>query len=659
MTGVTSPRGQSAPLLGVAGLSSFPDCKAGLGRFSQAQRAIWEEQVESPWVLSTMIHGYRLQFRGRPPPFTGIRPTTVADPLKRDALRKEVSVLLDKKAIRILQPLERQGGFYSAYFVIPKKTGGLRPVLDLRGVNHWLKRMKFRMLSPARVLQAMSKGLWFTTIDLKDAYFQIPIHPSCWKYLRFAFEGVAYEFMVLPFGLSLAPRTFTKCMEAVLAPLAARGVTILNYLDDWLVCAHSEEEVRLATCKVVQHIQQLGLVLNHEKSHLTPSQVVTFIGISLDAQVMRASLPQPRVETILSVLNRFQLGQKVSVWDCQRLLGLLTAASLLVPLGLLHLRPLQLWFNSHGCHPKRHRHRRLMVTTQCMRALSKWRSRSFLSQGVELHRVCRRELVCTDSSLTGWGAVHNGRSASGQWKAPWLGSHINVLELRAVHLALQSFLPSLKDRHVLVRTDNATVVAYINHQGGVRSPRLHRVAERLLLWAHAHLASLRAAFIPGAQNTAADMLSRAGPQEGDWHLHTQVVQQIWMRFGQAQVDLFAASGNAQCPLWFSVTWPPGPLGLDALAHDWPAELLFAFPPVPLIPAVLDRTKLAGHRLILIAPYWPRRPWFSLLSSLIVGTPWQLPLRPDLLSQAGGTLWHPEPRRLNLWAWPLSGADGQS
>lgn len=115
--------------------------------------------MESPWVLSTMLQGYRLQFRGRPPPFTGIHPTTVADPLKRGVLRKEISVLLDKNAIRILQPLERQGGYYSTYFVIPKKNGGLRPILDLRGVNRWLKRLKFCMLSPARVLQAMSKGL--------------------------------------------------------------------------------------------------------------------------------------------------------------------------------------------------------------------------------------------------------------------------------------------------------------------------------------------------------------------------------------------------------------------------------------------------------------------------------------------------------------------
>ncbi|XP_045545921.1 uncharacterized protein [Salmo salar] len=89
-----------------------------------------------------------------------------------------------------------------------------------------------------------------------------------------------------------------------------------------------------------------------------------------------------------------------------------------------------------------------------------------------------------------------------------------------------------------------------------------------------------------------------------------------------EVDLFASLGNAHCP--------PGPLNLDALAHDWPGLELYAFPPLfPLIQAVLDRTRMAEHCQLLVAPYWPRQPWFSLLLSLLSGTPWQLPVRPEL------------------------------
>ncbi len=58
--------------------------------------------------------------------------------------------------------------------------------------------------------------------------------------MRFAFKGVAYQYKVLPFGLSLAPRTFTRCMDAALSPLRQMGIRMLNYLGDWLILAQSQ-----------------------------------------------------------------------------------------------------------------------------------------------------------------------------------------------------------------------------------------------------------------------------------------------------------------------------------------------------------------------------------------------------------------------------------
>ncbi len=67
----------------------------------------------------------------------------------------------------------------------------------------------------------MPRGLFFS-LDLKDAYFYFQIAPHQRWFLRFAFEGVAYQLMILPFGLSLAPSTFTKCM-ALLSFLCSSG----------------------------------------------------------------------------------------------------------------------------------------------------------------------------------------------------------------------------------------------------------------------------------------------------------------------------------------------------------------------------------------------------------------------------------------------------
>ena len=156
------------------------------------------------------------------------------------------------------------------------------------------------MLSLSRLLLSVRRGDWFTTVDLRDAYFHIPIHREHRKYLRFHFQGKAYEHKVLPFGLSLAPRTFTKCMDAALAPLRRQGVRIASYLDDWPICAPSERQARSDTEVVLAHLRRLGLASNKKKkkSCLIPSRTVTYLGLVLDSNVMRASWTPKRLSVL-------------------------------------------------------------------------------------------------------------------------------------------------------------------------------------------------------------------------------------------------------------------------------------------------------------------------------------------------------------------------
>ncbi len=182
--------------------------------------------------MGIIKRGYSLQFARRPLRFSGVVSTSVQGENAR-VLRSEVMTLLEKGAIEMVPPALSESGFYSRYFLVPKKDGGLRPILDLRRLNHALMRRPFRMIMLKQILSQICTGDWFCSLDLKDAYFHIQIAPHHRRFLRFAFEGVAYQYTVLPFGLSLAPRTFTKCMDAALSPLRPMGIRILNYLDDW------------------------------------------------------------------------------------------------------------------------------------------------------------------------------------------------------------------------------------------------------------------------------------------------------------------------------------------------------------------------------------------------------------------------------------------
>ncbi len=179
-----------------------------------------------------------------------------------------------------------------------------------------------------------------------------------------------------------------------------------------------------------------------------------------------------------------------------------------------------------------------------------WKKPWFLSQGPMLGASCCRKMLTTDDSLTGWGVILEGCSSQSLWNNHHLSWHNNCLEMLAVFLALKNFLADLRGHHVLVRSENTSVVSNISHQGGSRSRPLCKLACQILLWSQGKLLSLRAAYIPGVHNVGADILSRQGLRPGEWWLHPEVVKLIWREFGQAQVDLFASHETSHCPLCF-------------------------------------------------------------------------------------------------------------
>ncbi|KAK3543012.1 hypothetical protein QTP70_008698 [Hemibagrus guttatus] len=182
-----------------------------------------------------------------------------------------------------------QGAAESNYFIVPKRDRRLHPVLDLRALNSALRKFRFKMLTTKLIASQIRSEDWFVTIDLKDAYFHLGIRPEHRKFLKFAFGGKVYQFQVLPFSLALLPLTFTKCMDAALALLRLQGIRVLNYLDDWLILAHSKAMAASHRDVLLAHMRSLGLRITPEKCVLSPSQGSTFLGallyVALDKSV--------------------------------------------------------------------------------------------------------------------------------------------------------------------------------------------------------------------------------------------------------------------------------------------------------------------------------------------------------------------------------------
>ena len=162
-----------------------------------------------------------------------------------------------------------------------------------------------------------------------------------------------------------------------------------------------------------------------------------------------------------------------------RLIGLMSAAHTVVPLGLLHMRPFQRWFAGLRLHPKEHG-LRLVRLPRLFDGPVKWDepARNY-ARGSSGSYVESRH-VFTDASLRGWGGTCGSQAVRGLWRAQE-HRHINLLGLDTVLRVLRRLAPLVRGRHVLVRSDDTTTVAYINRQGGVRSKALHLLAVDLWL----------------------------------------------------------------------------------------------------------------------------------------------------------------------------------
>ena len=129
-------------------------------------------------------------------------PSYSLSPIKGIALRGEVSALFAKGEIELAPP---SPGFYSSLFVVWKTPGSWRPVIDLSRLNKFVLQTHFKMESSRLVLSSIWRSHWMVSIDMKDVYLQVPLHPDSRQFLRFVVDGKVYQFRAFCFGLSTAP----------------------------------------------------------------------------------------------------------------------------------------------------------------------------------------------------------------------------------------------------------------------------------------------------------------------------------------------------------------------------------------------------------------------------------------------------------------------
>jgi len=201
----------------------------------------------------------------------------------RPAVEKQLSTWLKLGYVREVSPHQR---FNSPLLAIKKNSGGWRICLDLRHINAILQRVELPLPRPEDIIRWLKGRRVFSTIDLKDAYFQIRLHEDSRKFTAFTFGSRAFQFMRLPFGSASASGIFSRIAERVLAGFESFART---YLDDCVLASDDVESHIVHVNAVLQRLRSFGARINPTKSHfgLSRIEILGFVADGTSCQVAR------------------------------------------------------------------------------------------------------------------------------------------------------------------------------------------------------------------------------------------------------------------------------------------------------------------------------------------------------------------------------------
>ena len=411
----------SPPLLNIGGnLAGSEKPGARLKAFAQQ----WTGAP--PSTIKIITRGYHWTWSKSPP--------SLFIPSRRGRsspeLVTEVRKLVSKGAV---YPVPWQKALVSPIFLVPKTTGGWRLILDLSSLNKFIHTPKFRMTNHFQLAELMPPPCWMATLDLQDAYLHIPMRQSLHRYLAFTLDKQMFFFRALPFGLSTAPAVFTRVLRWPLSILRYQ-VSLLAYLDDWVVWAPSEEALQHAIELTCLTLRRLGWLLNHSKSHLTPSSDLTWLGVRWLPREGRWGMPQDKVETIISLISSILSSRQASRKQWESLLGKLNFIAQVLRGMQPFLQPL---FAPTCLARLVNRDEVVNLPPQLLSHLHPWLDENRLRE-TPLYYTRQNVLdLWTDASTTGWGGHTHSLQASDLWSESERLLHINVLEIRAVRYVVR------------------------------------------------------------------------------------------------------------------------------------------------------------------------------------------------------------------------------
>ena len=351
------------------------------------------------------------------------------------------------------------------------------------------------MESINHVLDIIKPGAYMASVDLKDAFYTIPIQEDHIKYLKF-YHGSFYEFLCMPNGYSEAMRVFTKILKPPFAHLRTQGHLSVVYVDDTYLQGDTYSQCLSNVEDTISMLRSLGFCIHMKKSVLVPTQTITFLGFIVNSINMTISLTTEKREKIKKLCEQV-LYMQCTIRKLASLIGNIVASFPAVMYGPLYYRHLETDKAISLKKAKGDFDQHASLTEESKIELEWWihniphTFKNIVIPNVDI-------TIHTDASLTGWGITDDITPSGGQWLPQEL-EHINILELKAAYFGILAYCKNKSFRHVRVMMDSVTAIAYINNLGGFKSLRCNTMAKEIWTWCIEHDLHVSAAHIPGVE----------------------------------------------------------------------------------------------------------------------------------------------------------------
>ena len=298
-------------------------------------------------------------------------------------------------------------------------------------------------------------------------------------------------------------------MKPVVAFLREKGMRLIIYLDDILVMCECQEELTRQVILIQDLFSVLGLTINSKKSQLSPVQELVFLGHQISTAQMRIVLPWEKIQKICGKATHLAQKSMVTIRELAAFVGMTNAAKQGIPIAPLFHCHIQALINrvvaqAEQREVKQQYQRMVVLTPEAQAELLWWARTAKTYNSSPLIQSPPDLVIKTDASLLGWGARCQELRTVGLWSVEEQMMHINVLELLEVFLAIKTFSKGKDSLNILIRADNMTAKAYINHRGGTHLQTLNSIATHLWKWSLDHQIHLTAEYLPGLENKIVD-----------------------------------------------------------------------------------------------------------------------------------------------------------